>query len=101
MNDRMTIGNTRVELSAFTHVGEVSEFHVMIHVTDPRLSFQQQLDAVLDAYGQLREKELKGAVAVFKRYFLSDAANQADDVLMADTSDCAKSIIEQAPLDGT
>ena len=28
-------------------------------------------------------------------------ANQADDVLLADTSDCAKSIIGQAPLDGS
>ena len=45
--------------------------------------------------------KLPGTVAVFKRYFLSDAANQADDVAAADTSDCAKSIIQQAPLDGT
>ena len=44
---------------------------------------------------------LPGAVTVFKRYFLSDSANQADDVAAADTSDCAKSIIQQAPLDGT
>ena len=63
--------------------------------------YQQQLDAVLDAYQHLIENELKGATAVFKRYFLSDAANQADDVIANDMSDCAKSIIEQAPLDGS
>ena len=63
--------------------------------------YQQQLDAVLDAYQHLLETDLKGATAVFKRYFLSDASNQADDVIASDVSDCAKSIIEQAPLDGT
>ncbi len=95
------LSKTKAEIFSFCGCGEVDEYHVMIHVTDALLPFQQQLDAVLDAYAHLREKELPGAVAVFKRYFLSDAANQADVVLMADTSDCAKSIIEQAPLDGT
>jgi enamine deaminase RidA (YjgF/YER057c/UK114 family) len=73
----------------------------MISVTDGLAPYQQQLDAVLDAYQHLKKEELKGAVAVFKRYFLSDAANQADEVIASDVSDCAKSIIEQAPLDGT
>ena len=45
--------------------------------------YQQQLDAVLDAYQHLLETDLKGATAVFKRYFLSDASNQADDVIAA------------------
>ena len=44
---------------------------------------------------------MKGAQAVFKRYFLSDAANQADEIIVSDVTDCAKSIIQQAPLDGT
>ena len=34
------------------------------------------MNVVLDAYAALLKKELSGAVAVFKRYFLSDAANQ-------------------------
>ena len=73
----------------------------MIHARAEGCSFQQQLDAVLDCYEQLKAQELKDATAVIKRYFLSDVANQADDVLLADTSDCAKSIIGQAPLDGS
>jgi len=101
MNYKLELNNIHAEVFAFTGVGEVDEYHVMLHVTNPLLNFQQQLDAVLDAYSHLREQELKGAVAVMKRYFLSDAANQADEVIMADTSDCAKSIVEQAPLDGT
>jgi enamine deaminase RidA (YjgF/YER057c/UK114 family) len=38
---------------------------------------------------------------VFKRYFLSDASNQADEVIASDVTDCAKSVIQQAPLDGS
>lgn len=39
----------------------------------------------------------------FKRYFLSDAANQSDMLLALTTesSDCALSIVEQPPLNGT
>ena len=73
----------------------------MIHVATPGLPFAQQLEAILNAYSQLINDQLHGSSAVFKRYFLSDAANQADDVVLADVTDCAKSIIEQAPLDGT
>ena len=80
---------------------EVCEYHVMIHASSPKCSYTQQLEAVLGAYGQLIEGPLHGAQAVFKRYFLSDAANQADEVIVADVTDCAKSIIQQPPLDGT
>ena len=92
-----------VEVSAFIVDGGVAEYHVMIHAANPRQTYREQMDAVLDAYSALLKNELSGAVAVFKRYFLSDAANQAE-LLLADTaesSDCALSIIEQPPLDGT
>ena len=100
-NKIVRFAGARARYSEFTGAGGVSEYHVMIHVEDSQTSYQQQLDAVLDAYQHLIAEELKGAVAVFKRYFLSDAANQADDVMASDVSDCAKSVIEQAPLDGT
>ena len=101
INKTKNIGDARASFSAFTGTGGVSEYHVMISATDVMAPYQQQLDAVLDAYQHLLETDLKGATAVFKRYFLSDASNQADDVIASDVSDCAKSIIEQAPLDGT
>ena len=43
----------------------------------------------------------KGTLSVFKRYFLSDAANQADLLMANDTSGCAVSVVEQPPLNGT
>ena len=101
MNTLFKQDNAHAEIFCFKGQGEVTEYHVMIHAHAEGRTFQQQLDAVLDCYEQLKAQELSGATAVLKRYFLSDVANQADDVLLADTSDCAKSIIGQSPLDGS
>ncbi|MBR0048938.1 MAG: hypothetical protein IJP74_06425 [Prevotella sp.] len=79
----------------------VDEYHAIIHADNAMLTFTQQLDAVTEAYGQLLSQLPGNPRAVFKRYFLSDAANQADDVEAVDVSDCAKSIVQQPPLDGT
>jgi enamine deaminase RidA (YjgF/YER057c/UK114 family) len=101
VNKNVTTENALAEIFSFTSHGEVTEYQVMIHTNTVGLTFNQQLDAILDCYEHLKATELNGATAVLKRYFLSDVANQADDVLLADTSDCAKSIIGQAPLDGS
>ena len=95
--------NAFAEISHFTAGNDVDEYHVMIHVSDARLPYTAQLEAVLNAYSQLREEQLGGAHAVFKRYFLSDAANQADHIyaIASEGSDCALSVVQQAPLDGT
>lgn len=101
--ETIKLDNTRCEISCFDNGTEVKEYHVMIHVDKPALTYPQQLEAVLNAYCTLRENHLGGATAVFKRFFLSDAANQSDMLYAhtADCSDCALSIIEQPPLDGT
>jgi enamine deaminase RidA (YjgF/YER057c/UK114 family) len=96
----LRFGNASVQLFTFDNGTEVREHHAMIHVTDACLPFTKQLEAVTDAYDRLLQ-EIAGAQAVFKRYFLSDAANQQDEVIVGDVTDCAKSIIEQPPLDGT
>ncbi|MBQ9678782.1 MAG: hypothetical protein IJV44_11670 [Prevotella sp.] len=93
--------NAFAEVFKFDNGTEVKEYHAMIHVSVPRLPFAKQLEAVLNAYTVLIEEKLPGAQAVFKRYFLSDASNQQDEVIVADMTDCAKSYIQQAPLDGT
>ena len=101
MTHTKLFNHTKAEWSAFECHDGVGEYHVMIHVSNPMLTYHEQLDALLDTYLHLLEEELRGAVAVFKRYFVSDAANQSDDIVASDTSDCAKSIIQQPPLDGT
>ena len=95
--------HTDIELYKYDASGGVIEYHAMIHVTDPTLTYHEQVDALMEAYDTLLQGEAKGATPVFKRYFLSDAANQAD-YLMAiemETSGCALSIVEQSPLDGS
>lgn len=94
---------TSVELFSYEVKEGVSEYHVILRVTDPKLTYTEQVDSILKTYGELVKGELNGAVSVFKRFFLSDAANQADylQALHMESSDCALSIIEQAPLDGT
>lgn len=81
----------------------VSEYHAMLRVTEPRLTYTEQVDHLLTAYQHLLETELPGTVAVFKRFFLSDAANQANYLLatQVEHSGCTLSIVEQPPLDGT
>jgi enamine deaminase RidA (YjgF/YER057c/UK114 family) len=103
MNEKLSqinFENACAEIYCFDNGTEVKEYHAMIHVSQQGLTYAQQLEAVMNAYDELRNR-LPDTQAVFKRYFLSDAANQADDIILADMSDCAKSIIEQAPLDGT
>ena len=97
---KLDFENAYADVISFDCGTEVKEYHAMIHVAESRLPYAKQLEAVINAYHALLSK-WPDTQAVFKRYFLSDAANQADDVIVADVTDCAKSIIQQAPLDGT
>ena len=89
----MTMENTSIEIFKYEVAQGVSEYHAILRVTQSRLTYTAQVDALLEAYQGLLEGELKGAVAVFKRFFVSDAANQADylQALHAECSDCALS----------
>ena len=95
--------HTSTQLFRFEVVGGVSEFHAMLRVTNPRLTFIEQLEALQAAYEHLITEEVPGAVAVLKRYFLSDAANQSNVLLATqlENSGCALSVVEQPPLDGS
>lgn len=97
------IENTSIDIFRYEVPEGVSEYHVMLRITNPRLTYMDQVNYLMEAYDQLMQGEMKGAVAVFKRFFVSDAANQANylQALHAERSDCALSIIEQPPLDGT
>lgn len=103
MNENLshyTYEDASADVFCFDNGTEVKEYHAMIHVVEKGMPYAKQLEAVMNAYNGLLS-QIPNARAVFKRYFLSDAANQADDVIMVDVTDCAKSIIQQAPLDGT
>lgn len=94
---------TSTQLFKYEVAGGVSEYHAILRITNPRLTYAEQVEHLLAAYDTLVNDELQGAVAVFKRFFVSDAANQANHLLATqiEQTDCALSIVEQAPLDGT
>lgn len=80
----------------------VKEYHTLIHITDKELTFNEQLELILNTFEKLQQNRTDHACPVFVRVFLSDAANQAALVTtrMAQYS-CALSLVEQPPLDGS
>ena len=102
-NKQLTIqlDKARAELFFYDNGTAARESHVMIHATNYGAPYQEQLNAVLDAFATLREEHLEGYISIFKRYYLSDAANQAAMVFASECADCALSVIEQSPLDGS
>lgn len=93
-----------VQISSFTGKGGTTEYQVMVSITDPCLSFVEQLQNLLRVYVTVVKEELSNdATAVFRRYFLSDAANQTDSVMEweCESAFCPLSIVQQPPLNGT
>ncbi|MCD8265786.1 MAG: hypothetical protein LUC33_01390 [Prevotellaceae bacterium] len=89
-----------VETSVFTVDGGVTEWHVMLHVEPRGELFEGQLQRVYRAEDLLPSlPEFAGAKYIFKRYFLSDSANQAP--LMRKEEPTSLSVIQQQPLDGS
>ena len=91
---------TRTTTCSYTpNKDAASEHHVIICVTDPELSYPHQLEAVLEAAAEASE----GRCVRFRRFFLSDPANQfplLQEKLRALPS-VPTSVVRQAPLDGT
>ncbi|MCF0194084.1 MAG: hypothetical protein HUK00_02750 [Bacteroidaceae bacterium] len=97
---RIRCGGALCELSALGC--GAPEWHAMIHVDDAAMGLREQVMALEEGVRGLLDGECRGARAVFARVFLSDAANQrgvVDEAL--DLGDCALSVVEQPPLDGT
>ncbi len=92
-----------VQLSTFDNGSEVREHHLMLSVSaeGAMLSYAEQLEALCTRF--TIEQQKLTAKTVFKRYFLSDAANQTLDLEKYESSqpEYALSIIEQAPANGT
>ena len=63
--------NAFADVFQFDNGTEVCEYHAMIHAGSTRLTYAQQLEAIMDAYSQLIEGPLSGAQAVFKRCVIS------------------------------
>ena len=54
--------NTITDLSEFICDNGVSEYQVMIHITQPNLTYQEQLAGILNTFTNLLTGELKGSL---------------------------------------
>lgn len=90
-----------IEVSTFSTVNGVAEWHAMLHVDPLEDTFLGQYQRICMATDRLLKAEmLQGAEMVFKRYFLSDSTNQ-QPLMQEDGSHCTISYIQQPPLDGS
>lgn len=104
------------ELATFTTEGGITEQHAILHVEPRDELFSGQFDRILHAEQSLLAlPQCAGSKTIFKRYFLSDAANQAHLIIPMKSEDSrgddslhqvggwdgAVSFIQQAPLDGS
>ena len=103
MHKILTFDNAEARIFGFDGGTEVEEFHLVLSVTNPMLPYREQLEAIFSAYNEAKNCLTSGAKPVFKRYFLSDASNQIELLTARETesTDCAVSIIQQPPLNGT
>ena len=96
--------SVNVHISEFASETEHAEFQIMLSVNDSMLTFEEQYRRILEAYIRVVKEELPdNSVAVFRRYFLSDAANQSDLVMdwECENADAALSNVQQPPLNGS
>jgi enamine deaminase RidA (YjgF/YER057c/UK114 family) len=86
----------------------VKEYYLTIGPGNACLTFEEQLTYMLSCYEEIVDSRYYGHAPglaqvqpVFKRYFLSDAANQQAMLLAATgEDDCAVSVVQQPPLGG-
>ena len=87
-----------VEAKFFYVENGVSECQAIFHLLDKEKNFAEQYRTLFNACQIFFASELSGFTPVFKRYFLSDAANQQSYIT---DNQGAVSIVQQAPLDGS
>ncbi len=100
---KITHGNVSVELSKFPAQGS-SEYHAMLQMQvsqdDAATQFKKIDEALLSL---LQSDDLQGVRLVFKRYFVSDAINQASLIVneTLEHENAAVSLVQQPPLNGS
>jgi len=102
MHKILTFENAEAKIFHFNGGTEVEEFQLVISITNPLLTYREQVETVVATLTRLQQTETNGAEVIFKRYFLSDASNQTDLLRNCEAeTDCAVSIVQQPPLNGT
>ena len=89
-----------IKLSRFSTVGGASESYVSVELYETSVSAEQQFYLLEEAVQRLFQlPELKDFVLVWKRFFVSDAVNQA--AYIKPSANEAISVVQQQPLNQT
>ena len=92
------------EISSFSSANGSREFHIMLHASSGEKSFLKQLDSLHQTLNQLLTlPPYTNTTVIFRRYFLSDIANQEQYIKekLDSTANHTTSLIQQPPLDGS
>jgi len=91
--------NIAVRLGSFKPACGPAEFHAMIEIDAAFANMETQYGMLTNAIQRLKNlPEITGAMLVWKRFFVSDAFNQAP--YLTANADEAVSIVQQPPLNG-
>ena len=94
-----------IQLNRYEPEEGMSEYQLLLSGTDPTLPFKQQAENLWEAYIRVMREELSDqkACPVMRRYFVSDAANQAGwlQAWESENGCSAYSIVQQPPMNGT
>lgn len=90
-----------IKFGIFRPKNGITEYHVVVELNNKYLKTEKQFKNITRAIEQLKQtNELKKSALVFKRYFLSDAVNQAH-LINTSEDNVAVSVVQQPPLNGT
>lgn len=104
----ISMNDVLAEIFEFEGDNGVNEYYCLYAPRNNSWTFEEQVSMMLSVADEIQDsgfyghaKGIKDAKPCFKRYFLSDAANQVD-ILKGFTGeeDCAVSYIQQPPLSG-
>jgi enamine deaminase RidA (YjgF/YER057c/UK114 family) len=90
--------STVAEISSFSSVKGVQEYHVIVRLTDVKQDVSEQFKQI-ETTIKFVQNDVQNAVLVWKRYFVSDAINQ--HIFIKSDQNAAVSIVQQPPLNGT
>lgn len=89
-----------VKSSTFLCDNGIKETHIILNYVGKDFDFISQSNAINSAIERIRIEVIDNSfIPVFKRYFLSDSANQYPHLTI--DNECAVSIVEQPPLNGS
>lgn len=94
---------TVLRITSFETKKGITEYHVIVSLTDKMDDYPTQLKHLMEAYRRCAAELPGNPIAVFRRYFMSDVTNQTELLMEEERVNayCGLSVVQQAPMNGT